>query len=105
MKTRIEQLQQFILDEPADPFNHYALALEYQKTDPQKAITIFEKLVIEHSTYVPTYYHLAKLYERMSRKENALQLFDRGIEVAKQQSDFRTLRELHAAREELLEDE
>jgi lipoprotein NlpI len=36
--TRLEQLHQFLQEDPADPFNLYALAIEYQKTDIPHAL-------------------------------------------------------------------
>ena len=42
MTSRIEQLKQFAKEDPNDPFNKYALALEYQKTDARKGIGNFQ---------------------------------------------------------------
>jgi tetratricopeptide (TPR) repeat protein len=100
----IEQLQQFVNEDPGDPFNLYALALEYQKTDEQKALDIFNRLRSEHVEYVPTYYHLGKLYQELSEVEKALQVFEQGIEAARMQNDLKALRELQTAKQELLFD-
>ena len=35
---RLGQLKQFVAEEPDDPFNAYALALEYLKTDPKESV-------------------------------------------------------------------
>jgi tetratricopeptide (TPR) repeat protein len=102
MTDRIKQLEQFIADDPTDPFNHYALALEYSNTDKQKALSIFQQLVIESRDYLPVYYQLAKLYERMGQKDNAIKTFNAGITLAKMQKDIKTLRELSSALDELL---
>jgi tetratricopeptide (TPR) repeat protein len=105
MSLRIEQLIQFIKDDPDDPFNHYALALEYCKSDEKLALEIFEDVVRNHGQYVPVYYQLARLYARVGQKEKAIQTFNDGIAIARDQRDLKTLRELNAALEELLEDE
>ena len=102
MATRIQQLEQFVNEDPTDPFNLYALALEYQKIDADKAIDIFNRLVDEHANYIPTYYHLGKLYQESAEKEKALRVFDQGIEAASIQNDLKALRELKVARQELL---
>lgn len=102
MTSRIEQLEQFVKEDPGDPFNLYALGLEYSKTDKFKALQLFKSLIEEHEGYLPTYYHLAKLYQELEETQNALLLFDLGIEQAKKQNDQKTLRELLGAKQELL---
>ena len=52
--NRLEQLRQFAAEEPHDPFNHYALALEYLKTNPREAENLFEQLLQQHPEYLPT---------------------------------------------------
>ena len=101
MSERIKQLEQFIVDDPDDPFNYYALALEYAKEDEHKARATFIYLVSEHQNYLPSYYQLAKLYDRLGQKENATDIFEKGIQIAKSQNDLKTLRELRSALEEL----
>lgn len=103
MLSRIEQLIQFIEDDPEDPFNHYALGLEYSKTDKKRALEIFQQVITHHKDYIPIYYQLAKLYEQMSQVDNAIQTFSDGIVKAREQNDLKTLRELRAGLEELLE--
>lgn len=102
MSHRITQLQQYVNEDPADPFNLYALALEYQKTDEGKALDIFNRLCQEHAEYIPTYYQLGKLHQASGKNEMALQVFERGIEMARKQNDLKALRELQAAKQELL---
>jgi len=104
MTSRIKQLEQFVKEDPEDPFNRYALALEYIKTDKIKASVIFFDLIRDHNDYLPTYYHLGKLYEEMHESEKALDVFDQGIDLARRQNDQKTLRELLGAKQELLFD-
>ncbi|HMG92453.1 MAG TPA: hypothetical protein VK589_20485, partial [Chryseolinea sp.] len=72
MASRIQQLEAFVKEDPHDPFNLYALALEYSKSDVRKAVESFNQLLNEHADYVPTYYHLGKLYVDISENEKAL---------------------------------
>jgi tetratricopeptide (TPR) repeat protein len=97
MTSRIDQLKQFAQEDPKDPFNKYALALEYQKTEAKMALEIFEQLVIDHRDYVPTYYHLGKLYQEYGRTRDALQVFDTGISEARKQNDTKAMNELQTA--------
>lgn len=101
MSSRVHQLLKFLDEDPKDPFNIYALALEYQKFDPDKALTFFNLLLQEHVDYVATYYHLGKLYEELGDKEEATRVFELGIEKAKEQQDPKALRELQNALGEL----
>jgi uncharacterized protein HemY len=101
MSDRISHLEHFIRQDPSDPFNYYALGLEYVNRDKHKALGLFQYLMKEHKNYVPTYYQLAKLYEEMGQKENAIQAFNNGILIARQQNDLKTLRELNAGLLEL----
>jgi tetratricopeptide (TPR) repeat protein len=101
MKSRIEQLKQFTLEDPQDAFNWYALALEYKKTDVGKAIEIFSRLLTDHREYIPTYYHLGRLYQDEGRNEEAHQVFTQGVEEARKQGDHKALHELLAAIQDL----
>ena len=100
--SRLHQLLKFLEEEPNDPFNIYALALEYQKIDPQKALTFFTLLTEEHEDYVATYYHLGKLHEELGNKEEAIRIFEAGIGKAKSSKDMKALRELQSALGEIM---
>ena len=97
--TRLDQLQEFYEEDPEDPFTQYALAQEHLKQDnPSRALALFEGLVDTHPDYVGTYYHLGKLYERRGREEEALQTYEQGIEVAREQGEQKALSELQDAK-------
>jgi tetratricopeptide (TPR) repeat protein len=100
--TRLEQLRKFLEDDPGDPFNIYALALEYQKTDHSVALRLFKQLILEHPDYLATYYHLAKLYQELDEKENATKIYKAGIKKATEINDRKALQELQSAFQELL---
>ena len=104
MASRIQQLEGFVNEDPNDPFNLYALALEHSKADGRKAIDIFNQLLKNHPDYVPTYYQLGKLYIDFSENEKALEVFDSGIRISTDKKDYKALRELQSARQELLTD-
>ena len=97
MIDRIGQLEAFAMEDPADPFNHYALALEYLKTDPAKAYAQFEELLKQHPDYLPTYYPFAHLLIDMKQIQRGEEVFKLGIEKAKRLNDTKTMRELQAA--------
>ena len=100
--NRLDQLKKFLEEDPHDPFNIYALALEYQKTDRSIALRLFNQLIHEYPDYLATYYHLAKLYQELNQKENAIKIFENGIERSRALKEMKTMRELQSAYDELL---
>lgn len=96
--TRLEKLLEFIKNEPNDEFLQYALATEYLRLgDQEKALEYFEGLVANHPNYVGTYYHLGKLYEQVGRKDDAITVYQKGIEVTRAARDNHAMSELQSA--------
>ena len=93
-QDRIQLLLQFVKDDPSDPFNLYALGLEYQKENSDQAKYYFDELLKNHDLYVPTYYHAAILYSELGETEKAIEILTKGIQVSLKQQDFKTQREL-----------
>jgi Tfp pilus assembly protein PilF len=100
--SRINLLEQYYKDDPNDPFNLYALALEYLHTDELKSKLFFDKLLKEQPDYVPTYYHAAKLYQQLNDIPTAQSIYQKGIAVAKEKNDAKALRELQSAYNEMM---
>lgn len=96
--NRIQLLRQFIQEEPGDPFNVYALAMEFIDSDPAQARTLFDRLLTEQPDYLATYYHAAALYAENDDRERAAQLYDQGIDLARRQGNDKTLLELQRAK-------
>lgn len=95
---RLQKLLDFLKNEPNDPFLKYALATEYLKAnDLDKALRYFEDLILNHSDYVGTYYHLGKLYESLERKTEAIMTYQKGMEVSRKKGDMHAYSELQAA--------
>jgi|SRR5690606_31398536 len=93
--NRLEKLQEFLQNEPNDPFLKYAIATEYIRlNNQQEALKFYLDLVKNHEDYVGTYYHLGKLYESMGRQGDALTIYEKGIEVARRIKDNHALSEL-----------
>lgn len=94
---RIEQLLNFLKNEPNDPFLLYALAVEYTSADPPEALRYFEKLLREHENYTASYYHAAALYASLGETEKAEETYRRGIEICERQGKAHALAELRSA--------
>ena len=98
MTERLKQLVEFLKESPDDPFFLYAIASEYAKTGNQEeALSRFVQLTVSHPDYVGTYYHLGKLHEAMGQPAAAVDVYERGMEIAKSKRDRHALSELQAA--------
>src|SRR5690606_41595634 len=99
---RLKQLEEFYREEPDDPFNVYALALEYQKSYTDKAAEFFDLLLRKHAEYLPAYYHAAKFFQNLGHEERAINTYDKVIALATKVKDHKALRELRSAYDELM---
>ncbi len=99
---RIEKLKEFLLINPKDSFLQHALALEYIKLGNDEAARgLFEDIVNREPGYIGTYYHLAKLLERIELTDKAIEVYETGMAEAKKAGDNHAFGELRGAYEEL----
>lgn len=102
---RIQQLIRFVQEEPEDPFNVYALAMEYVSGQPHQAKVYFDQLLAQHPAYLPTYYHAAALYANLDERDRAAELYETGIALARAQNNQKTLSELQRAQQAFEDDD
>lgn len=96
--TRLNKLLEFLAADPNDPFVLYALATEYNSSnDFEKAFEYYHKLVADHPTYVGTYYHLGKLYEKTQETDKAVEIYKKGMQAAREKRDNHAFSELQGA--------
>ncbi len=99
---RIEKLKQFLQASPGDSFIQHALALEYIKLgDDSTARRLFEELLNREPSYVGSYYHLGKLFERNNDSDGAIKWYEKGMEEARRAGESHAYGELRGALEEL----
>jgi tetratricopeptide (TPR) repeat protein len=96
-------LEQIELD-PEDPFNLYALAIEYKDSQQNKAIQYFEKLLKEFPNYLPTYYHAAALLFETNQNKAAENTYLKGIKLAEKLKKEKALKELKSAYQMFLDE-
>lgn len=95
MKTPLlQKLSDFYEEDPNDPFNLYALALEYEKTDRVAAGKWYEELLTRFPDYLPTYYQAAQFFITDEEHDSAEATLKNGIELAKTQNNSKTEQEL-----------
>ena len=103
---RLQQLLDFLKQEPGDPFLKYGIALEYLKLGKaQEAAKWLLQLIEENKRYLPSYYKLGQIYEGMGNKEEALKYYRLGVEIAKPSGNQHALGELRTAISILAEEE
>ncbi len=98
MKSRKELLEEFVAADPNDSFSRYALALELEKAgNTPEALAQLREVLTRDPSYVATYYQLGRLLARTGGTQEACEVYHRGLEVAKQAGDQRTLSEIQEA--------
>ena len=99
---RIFKLYDFLKANPKDSFVQHALALEYIKLgNDEQARGLFEEILNRDPGYIGSYYHLAKLLERNDKTDEAIKVYEKGMEEAKKAGDNHAFGELRGAYEEL----
>lgn len=100
---RIERIKEFLQSNPNDNFLQHALALEYIKVgNYADARILFENILAKSPDYIGSYYHLAKLLERVGATEQAIQWYEKGMAAAKEAKDQHAYNELQGAYEDLV---
>ena len=91
---RIKFLIEEIAQNPDEPFNHYALGLEYQKTQPQEAKVLFDTVLEKFPEYLAAYYSAANHFFSLGEIEKTKITFEKGIALAKKQNNQKAEKEL-----------
>ena len=101
---RVAQLKAFLEKSPDDAFVQHALALEYIKQgDDATAQKLFENVLQQNENYVGSYYHLAKLLERIGERDAAIAVYEKGMAKSKALGENHAYNELLAAYEDLMD--
>lgn len=100
---RVERIKEFLKQSPNDNFLLHALALEHIKIGEDGAAReLFESILNRDPAYIGSYYHLAKLHERNNDTEQAIKVYEKGMEEAKKAGENHAYNELRSAYEELV---
>lgn len=100
--NRLEQMLEFLEQDPNDSFARYAVALEYRSAgDLPAAIAQLEELRQRDPMYLACYYQLGGALAEAERYDDAEHAYQQGIELARQRGDIKTLSELQDACDEL----
>lgn len=100
--TRLSQLEELLREDPNDPFLKYGIALEYAKLgNINEAILRIENLLSEKPDYLGAYYQLGQYYEAVKNFDSAKKIYAKGMLLAKEKKNMKTLNELREALEQL----
>ncbi|HEX7843928.1 MAG TPA: hypothetical protein VF469_40915 [Kofleriaceae bacterium] len=100
---RIATFKTFIARAPGDPFPRYGLAMEYKsRGDLAEAWAAFSELLQHFPEYVPTYLMAGGTLVGLGRRQEAAEVYRRGIEVAARKGDPHARGELSSALDEIL---
>lgn len=101
---RIATFKSFIAKSPADPFPRYGLAMELKNQgDLAGAWAAFHELISQFPDYVPSYLMAGGVLVALARKDEAADIYRKGIEVATRRGDQHARGELESALAEVKE--
>ena len=95
---RIASFKTFITQRPQDPFPRYGLAMEHKtRGELAEAWTVFSELLQAFPDYVPSYLMAGGTLVALGNKDKAIEVLQKGIEVATRRGDQHARRELEQA--------
>ena len=96
--NRLALLQDFLRDDPDDPFTRFAIAQEHAKAgDTASALAAYQALARDRPDYVGTYYHLGALLRTLGRDDDAAEVLRAGVRAATAAGDAHARAELQGA--------
>lgn len=88
MPSRREKIEALLLQEPADPFLRYGLAIEHDNEGGvEEALALFDGLTQDRPPHVASFFRGAQLLVRLERIDEARTWLRTGIEEARGQGD------------------
>lgn len=94
-KSRREQIETMLQEEPNDPELRYMLAMDYASAgDDAGAARCFEELIRIAPSYPPAYHQGGRALARLNRVAEARDLLARGIPIAQSQGDHHAAGEM-----------
>ena len=93
--TRRAKIEAMLLDEPADPFLHYSLALELEKEGRHEpSLHEFRGLMTATPPYIPAFFMAAQQLARLDRIDDSRAVLREGIEQARAAGDHHAAGEM-----------
>jgi Tfp pilus assembly protein PilF len=99
---RIELLKGYCKAEPDNPFNFYALALEYRELDKPAAAELFDFVLSTFPNYLPVFFPAAHFFYEEGSLQKAKQVFESALVLAHDLQDEKAKKELANAYQNFL---
>lgn len=101
-ESRLEILRKLVERDPSDSRTRYMLAMELAGAgNLEGALAEFDALLARDPAYSYAYFHAGRTLEKLGRREQARQMYLRGIEAAERAGDKHAHDELRSALEAL----
>ena len=101
-KSRKQQIEEMLADDPKDAFLRYGLAMEYVSAgQDEDAMRCFTELLRDTPDYIPGYMQQGLALTRCNRIEEARTVYRTGIAMARQKGDQHAAEEMTRFLEEL----
>ena len=100
--SRLETLKSLVAQNPGDSFARYGLAMEHRGAgDLEAAAAEFQALLEANPDYAGAYFHYGQTLLRAGRKDEACEVYRKGIEVTSRLGNSHARSELEGALEML----
>ena len=98
LNKRLAYLEKLTADGTREPMAWYGLALEYRNLERwDEALQTFTTLRTQSPDYVAMYLMCGQMLEKLSRKDEAREWLEAGVQAAKSKHDTHALGELESA--------
>ncbi len=99
---RVAAFRSFIEKSPRDPFPRYGLAMELRtRGQLEESARAFAELIESFPDYVPAYLMAGTVAAALGRKDEAADIYRRGVDTAQARGDLHAKKELESALTEL----
>src|SRR5207244_8473014 len=94
-KTRKQQIEEMLAEDPGDVFLRYGLAMEYvSEGNDEEAVRQFRETFSVAPDYVPSYHQAGQALVRLGRPADAAEVLRSGIRMAVQQGNQHAAEEM-----------
>jgi Flp pilus assembly protein TadD len=101
-KTRRQQLEEMLAEDPNDPELRYMLGMEHAAAgDDAGAVRCFQEVFRIDPGYPPAYHQAARALVRLGKLDEAREVLGRGIPLAQQKGDAHAAGEMQGLLESL----
>jgi tetratricopeptide (TPR) repeat protein len=96
-KSRKQQIEEMLAEDPSDAFLRYGLGMEYVGEERfEEAVRCFREAFQADPGYVPAFMQAGKFLDRLGRPQEARAAWEQGIVAARRKGDLHAAEEMQA---------